>query len=97
MTKAWDIVAYTFKADTYCPECIIGQLPTGEDEAFDGWGLGNGVYLSTEDNLSEIAYAFGIDREDEYSFDSGDFPKVVFSSQIEDDEYCGNCLREIDA
>ena len=97
MTKAWDIVGYTFQADTYCPDCIIGALPTGEGQAYDGWALAPGADpMSTEDNLNEIAAAFQIDRQDERSFDSGDFPKVIFSSQIQDAEYCGHCGREID-
>lgn len=89
--KAWDVVGYMFNADTYCPDCIVGALPTGEGGAYDGWKLASGVVMSTEDNLSEIAYAFQIDRMDERSFDSGDFPKVIFASSVEDDEYCATC------
>lgn len=89
--KAWDIVGYAFQADTYCPDCIIGQLPTGEGQAFDGWALAAGVNMTTEDNLSELAAAFQIDRMDERSYDSGDFPKVIFASSVEGEETCGNC------
>jgi hypothetical protein len=49
--------------------------------------------MSTEDNLHEIAAAFGIDWTDEDSFDSSEFPKVIFDSQLESDEYCGRCHR----
>lgn len=94
-----DIVAYTYRAETYCPNCIIDQLPTGPDEMFDGWAVVKPYHvfapMNTEQNLSEIAAAFQIDRFDESSFDSGDFPKVVFDSQIEDTEYCGNCGSEL--
>lgn len=90
-----DIVAYTFQADTYCPDCIIDQLPTGPDQAFDGWAVAPSVRMSVEDNLTEIAAAFQIDRFDESSFDSGDFPKVVFDSQVEFTEYCGSCGSEL--
>lgn len=89
---ATDIVAYTFNADTYHPWCILDVLPTGPGEAYDGWALAEGFRMSTEDSLSEIAAAFGIDRMDEGSFDSGDFPKVVFAYQVEnDDDVCGSC------
>lgn len=89
--KAWDVVGYVFQADIYCPDCIIGQLPTGEGQAFDGWALAPGADLmSTEDNLAEIAAAFQIDRQNESSFDSGDFPKVIFASDA-DCEQCGHC------
>lgn len=96
MTHATDIVAYTFQADTYCQGCIVDQLPTGDGEAFDGWNPASGATMSTEENLSEIAAAFGINRMDERSFDSGDFPKVVFSSQVEGPEHCGACNELID-
>lgn len=93
--KARDIVGYTFQADTYCPGCIIDQLPTGHGQLYDGWALAPGVRMHPEDNLTEIAYAFGIDRDDETTFDSGDFPKVIFSSQLEDTEHCGACGDEL--
>jgi hypothetical protein len=41
--------------------------------------------------LDERAEALGIDTDDERSYDSDDFPKVVFASQVEDAEYCGSC------
>jgi len=87
--KAWEIVGYTFNADVYCPHHIIAALPTGDGEPFDGWTTV--VPMSTEDNLSEIAYAFQIDRMDESSFDYGDFPKVIFASDASEDDYCATC------
>ena len=92
---ATDIVGYTFRADIYCPECIVGALPTGDGEAFDGWALAGGVRKSAEDNLSEVAAAFGINRDNESSFDSGDFPKVIFASMTEDAGTCGSCGGEL--
>jgi hypothetical protein len=93
--KAYDIVGYTYNADIYCPACIIAALPTGEGGAFDGWALGKGTTMATEDNLNEIAFAFGIDRKDETTFDSGDFPKVIFASQVEEPTNCGSCGRDL--
>lgn len=92
MPRPDDIVGYVYKADTYCPDHIVGRLPTGPSEDFDGWALAHGVTMSVEDNLDEIAAAFGIDREDEYSFDSDYFPKVVFRD-IAEDTQCGECGR----
>lgn len=88
---AADIVGYTFRAANYCPGCITAALPTGPGEAYDGWRLADGVPMSVEANLTEIAAAFSIDRFDEQTFDSGDFPKVIFASSIEDDEQCETC------
>jgi hypothetical protein len=96
---ATDIVGYTFNADTYCAEHIIDALPTGEGEAFDGWALAKGVTMSTEDNLSEIAYAFQIDRMDESSYDSSEFPKVIFADSARNAEghpdHCAVCHRPL--
>lgn len=88
--KAWDIVGYTYQAETLCPGCTIDALPTGEGEAFDGWEDATGR-MSAEENLTELALAFGIDRQDESSYDSDDFPKVVFASSVEDEETCDRC------
>ena len=95
MAKAWDVAGYTYRAANYCPSCIVAQLPTGPGEAFDGWALAPGVQMSTEENLTEIAFAFGIDRMDGRTFDSWDFPKVLFSFQVEDAEYCDSCGEEL--
>lgn len=92
--KAWDIVGYMYAADIYCPDCIIDALPTGEGEKFDGWKLAEGVDMSTEANLDEIAAAFGIDRADEYSFDSDHFPKVIFADSV-DNDVCGACHEKL--
>lgn len=83
---ATDIVGYTFNGHNYFPEAIIGAMPLGEGEAFDGWGLGEGINIPVEDNLADLARSFGIDREDETSYDSSEFPKVIFASQIDSEE-----------
>ena len=90
---ATDIVGYTFCADNLCPACTVAAVTS--DSRYDGWALAPGVRMSAEDNLSEIAAAFGIKRDDESSYDSGDFPKVIFASMAEDDETCGNCGEEL--
>lgn len=94
--KATDIIAYVYRGDIYCRDCIIDQLPTGEGEEFDGWMLGEGVRMSVEDNLDELAYAFSIDRLDESSFDSNEFPKVVFCSALGYTEFCSACHEPIE-
>ena len=83
LTKAFDeIVAYTYQADIYCPECVL--------EVMDYRPAHKSV--STEQYLSEIASdpSYPINRRDEHSFDSDIFPKVVFASQLEDN-FCGGC------
>lgn len=94
---ATTIVGYAYCADLYCPICIVRALPTGEGGAFDGWAIAEGYapMPSTEDNLSEIAQAFGINRANETTFDSGDFPKVVFASDASEDDYCAMCHERL--
>ena len=101
-TAAWrsmphDVVGYTFNAATYCPGCIIDTLPTGKGEVFDGWAYASGADpVGTEDNLDEIVAVFGIDRQDEQSYDSDTFPKVVFRDHLDDDERCDSCGETLD-
>jgi hypothetical protein len=85
------IAGYTYRAENACPYCTIGALPTGDGDVFDGWKDCSVPPMSAEENLSELAAAFGIDRMDERTFDSGDFPKVIFASMVEDGERCTMC------
>lgn len=80
--KAWTIVGYTYAADNYCPDCIRDSFVT-----LSGWEVGR----TTEELLDHAADIRGIDRADEGSFDSGDFPKVILASMVETDERCGAC------
>lgn len=80
------IVGYTFNAENYTPGGVLVAL--ANDERFDGWQDRSVPPMSVEANLSEMAAAFGIDRGDERSFDSGDFPKTIDDAltDIGDDE-----------
>jgi hypothetical protein len=49
-----------------------------------------------EPMLDRVAYVWGIDREDESSYDSGEFPKVVFRDMTDDDT-CGSRGRTLGA
>lgn len=90
---ATDIVGYTFRADNRCAGCTIHAVYA--DPRFDGWRLADGVRMSVEANLDEIAAAFQINRADESSYDSDEFPKVIFASMVEGAETCGCCGEEL--
>ncbi|MGH7918839.1 MAG: hypothetical protein ACREQM_02710 [Candidatus Dormibacteraceae bacterium] len=80
MVRSTGIVAYTYRADLYCSGCILGKVrrvPIGPRDA--------------EDELGELASSAGIDRYGERTFDSCDFPKVVFRDQADRDDRCGSC------
>lgn len=88
-----DIVAYTFAGGNYHPQCL--RLPTGEGEAFDGWALAASVFMSVEDDLDQVANALQINRRDETTFDSDEFPKVVFLDQVVEGECCFRCGEDL--
>lgn len=91
MANSSSIAAYTFAADIYAPSCIVGALTS--TDAYQGWALGEGITMGVEEDLNEIAFAFAFDRQDETSFDSDEFPKVVFHDQIEEDKPCACGLQ----
>lgn len=87
------IVGYTYNADIYCTDCIVDELQTRGD-LMDAYPAG----FDTEAWLNRCAAIVGIDRFDEGTFDSGDFPKVVFADSAADYEFsegeaerCGRC------
>ena len=86
------IIGYVYQDEILCPSCVMDVLTPENDEdgPSAGWRLADGAKLmSAEANLDEMAVAFGIDRGDERSFGSGDFPKVAF--QVGADEKCRRC------
>lgn len=87
MSRSFDIVAYSFCADILCPSCTVR-----------GWGKRRKNGESIEQMLTRIADHVSINRMDETSFDSGEFPKVVFADQVNGESYdhCGRCYECID-
>ena len=106
--KSYHVAAYVHKAEFRCCDCVAEWAETELiNEGFTesdvnlmvrniGLGYDVGVYgYRSEILLRQLAKIWRINVEDEYSYDSDDFPKVVFVDQIEDDEYCGVCLEKI--
>lgn len=86
MAHSTDIVGYTFQAENLCLDCAHSLSVRLFREAG-----GKVESMLVETNLDAAATYLGIDRHDESTFDSGDFPKVIFDSQVEDGETCGAC------
>ncbi len=98
--KPFDIAGYSYQADLECPACMATRakrwLSTGSEQT-DG--------LDPESLLDLAAARIGLDRMDERTFDSGDFPKVVFVGSLEPQDYgdgepptdetCGICGEEL--
>lgn len=79
------IVGYTYNAENLCPACGLEAIirtdnrpPSERNE-------------DVETVLDRIAREDAIDREDESSFDSSAFPKVIFAIMIDDGERCDSC------
>lgn len=83
------IVAYTYRAETLCEVCTVDKLRKN----LPHFGPFHWNASSTEEILDSVALPYRIDRQDERSFDSDVFPKVVFADQIENDEQnrCDGC------
>ncbi len=83
--KLGTVCAYIYKADIYCPGCIPYILTA------------NPVFqeLPTEEILHRMALDFGIDRLDENTFDSDEFPKVVFGDFLTKDDSCARCGEQL--
>uniref|UniRef100_A0AAU8EFE0 Uncharacterized protein n=1 Tax=Microbacterium phage Judebell TaxID=3230835 RepID=A0AAU8EFE0_9CAUD len=84
MTRATDIVAYTYSAENWTP---LGLVEVGIRE---GWLAPAARDMDTEEVLDQAQHQFGIDRYDEGTFDSGTFPKVIFETDINPDELFRN-------
>lgn len=76
-------------ADTWCPACLI--------EAMINLGAASPAArdMPAEGILDQCAAASAIDRSDETSFDSFEFPKVVFLRQLPDGATCDHCRMEL--
>lgn len=71
------IVGYTYRAEQFTPAGLIAYMVRNGElspAACD---------MDPEWVLNQHAGALAIDREDEWSFDSGEFPKVVLSLMVE--------------
>lgn len=73
--RSSDVVGYTYQADVYCDDHMraIAKRQLVTNDVATMWGDCG----SAEDIIGEWASAIGLDRDDESTFDSGDFPKVI--------------------
>jgi hypothetical protein len=95
-----DIVGYTFNAEILCPACTLNAVSENSTTATKfkespmNWS-NHGFVESVESWLRTKALERGIDYDDESSYDSGDFPKVILRFTVEDDERCGHCNEHL--
>jgi hypothetical protein len=65
------ITGYTYKAENYTPEALISYLIQTRVLAPAARNM------DPEEALDQLAETYAIDRDDEWTFDSDDFPKVI--------------------
>jgi hypothetical protein len=82
-TVITDIVAYVYQADIHCPAATARLVERDIDQRY-GTYAGRMDYETVEEYLDRAAKHLGIDRYDEWTYDSNDFPKIVFADQMED-------------
>ncbi len=83
-----EVVGYTYDVGLYCPDDVIGLMiqkgkaPAAAEDR-------NSEYV-----LDELATGLEVTREDENSFDSEDFPKVILAIDSEG-LACGTCNKAL--
>ena len=91
------IVGYIYQADILCPDCTLNayrETARAMGHVIDSVAPPTRLYPNVEAILEDYAVWRAITRGDEYTFDSDDFPKVLFAD-ISDGEYCGTCARNL--
>lgn len=101
MSRPDDIVGYQYRADVYCPDCTLTVYRETRKAAgawMDDIQPPTRLYPDVDAILAEYADWRGIQRADEWTFDSDDFPKVVFRDAVDGyvDEQCGRCGTLLD-
>lgn len=87
-TNGTTIVGYLYEEEAYCPECIYELLVP--------YDLLDIPRRSTEALLDDLAVRRGLDRHDEHTFGSHDFPKPIRIADVIGREYCVRCGRLLD-
>lgn len=83
-----EITGYVFKAETFCPRCLKRKMYV------DGFIDKTLKSQSTEDMLDLLADDLKVNRNDEWTFDSDNFPKVIFKSDSElIPDFCNACNK----
>jgi hypothetical protein len=91
--KSWAVVGYTYQAEILCGSCTASRVTANPGDT--AHGTRPPLYRRTPEQAEQIiataARIKGVDRDDEHTYDSGDFPKVIFADQVDASERCGLC------
>lgn len=86
MLEFGEPVGYTFQAENYPPDSILEALIAAQDGEAHIRIIVELATLPVEVALQRIAARFGIEYDDERSYDSDFFPKPLFLEQLQ----CGD-------
>jgi hypothetical protein len=85
--KTFDkITGYVYAADSFCDKCLKRYMFANKqiDEELKAQRI--------EDILDIVSKEWGVDRTNEWSYNSDDFPKVIFASDAEFmEDMCSRC------
>jgi hypothetical protein len=82
-----DIAGYLFAAEPFCTSCI--------HDLFIPFDLIGGPERSTEDILDLVASGRGIQRHDETSFSTYEFPKPIYIPDVSGGDVCIFCGKSL--
>ena len=80
------IAGYIYKADIYCPTCAMETYAKAHNTL---------IVDPPESFFDQQANLAGVDREEETSFDSDEFPKMVFTWDASNQDTCGKCGKSL--
>lgn len=89
--NAATVVGYQFNSSLYCGRCAERALTLASIDLLLTQGQIINPALSFEQVLDVLAPVLGVNREDESSFDSSTFPKVVFADSVASSDQCCVC------
>jgi hypothetical protein len=78
-----DPIAYLFRGETFCPVCI--------HDLFVPYELADDPRHSTEEILDRVARDRGINRHDEKTFRSREFPQPLYVADVTSADVCFFC------
>ena len=77
---------YQYSGSHYCPEDLIERLIHHHEVPTYARGINSEIVLN------ELALKANVNRADEFTFDSDEFPKVITQDDTTDCEVCGKRL-----
>ena len=89
MINSGGVKGYVFEADIWCPACMEEHLGRAGSKYQYAYSL---KLASAESMLDSWAKRVGFKRDNEHSFDSDEFPKVILDQDEQEICKCGETI-----